>query len=112
MVLLRALIILCSCPCHTTYLSYILCHHSIVHYMLCISLGASLIAQLIKNPPAMWETSVQSLGWEDPLEQGKATHSSILLGEFHGLYSPWGCKVSDSTEATFTFISLVCVLRA
>ena len=39
---------------------------------------ASLVAQLVKNPPAMWETRVQSLGWEDPLEKGKATHSSIL----------------------------------
>ena len=36
------------------------------------------MAQLVKNPPAMWETWVQSLGWEDPLEKGKATHSSIL----------------------------------
>ena len=35
-------------------------------------------AQLVKNPPSMWETWVQSLGWEDPLEQGKATHSSIV----------------------------------
>ena len=39
---------------------------------------ASLVAQLVKNPPAMWETWVQSLGWEDPLEKGTATHSSIL----------------------------------
>ena len=39
---------------------------------------ASLVAQLVKNPPAMWETRVQSLGWEDPLEKGKTTHSSIL----------------------------------
>ena len=39
---------------------------------------ASLVAQLVKNPPAMWETWVQSLGWEDPLEKGKTTHSSIL----------------------------------
>ena len=39
---------------------------------------ASLIAQLIKNPPAMQETLVLSLVWEDPLEKGKATHSSIL----------------------------------
>ena len=39
---------------------------------------ASLVAQLVKNPPAMWETRVRSLGWEDPLEKGKATHSSIL----------------------------------
>ena len=39
---------------------------------------ASLVAQLVKNPPAVQETWVQSLGWEDPLEEGKATHSSIL----------------------------------
>ena len=39
---------------------------------------ASLEAQLVKNPPPMRETWVQSLGWEDPLEKGKATHSSIL----------------------------------
>ena len=39
---------------------------------------ASLVAQLVKNPPAMWETWVGSRGWEDPLEKGKATHSSIL----------------------------------
>jgi len=38
----------------------------------------SLIAQLVTNPPAMQEIPVQFLGWEDPLEQGKATHSSIL----------------------------------
>ena len=40
---------------------------------------ASLVAQLVKNPPAMWETCARSLGWEDPLEKGKATHSSILV---------------------------------
>ena len=39
---------------------------------------ASLVVQLVKNPLAMWETWVQSLGWADPLEKGKATHSSIL----------------------------------
>ena len=39
---------------------------------------ASLVAQLVKNLPAMQETWVQSLGWKDPLEKGKATHSSIL----------------------------------
>ena len=38
----------------------------------------SLVAQLVKNPPAMWKTWVQSLGWEDPVEKGKATHSSVL----------------------------------
>ena len=39
---------------------------------------ASLVAQLVKSLPSMQETWVQSLGWEDPLETGKATHSSIL----------------------------------
>ena len=39
---------------------------------------ASLVAQLLKNPPAMWKTWVRSLGWEDPLEKGTATHFSIL----------------------------------
>ena len=38
----------------------------------------SLVAQLVKKPPAMRETWVQSLGWEDPLQKGKATHSNIL----------------------------------
>ena len=47
-------------------------------------LWASLVAQLVKNPPAMWETWVRSLGWEDPLEKGKATYSSIL-----GWRIPW-----------------------
>ena len=39
---------------------------------------ASIVAQLVKNPPAIWETWVLSLDWEDPVEKGKATHSSIL----------------------------------
>ena len=39
---------------------------------------ASLVTQTVKNLPAMWETWVRFLGWEDPLEKGKATHSSIL----------------------------------
>ena len=39
---------------------------------------ASLVVQLVKNPPAMWETWVGSLCWEDPLEKDKATHSTIL----------------------------------
>ena len=41
---------------------------------------ASLVAQLVNNPPAVQETWVWSLAWEDPLEKGKATHSSILAG--------------------------------
>ena len=48
---------------------------------------ASVVAQLVKNPPAVWETWVRSLGWGDPLEKGKATHSSILAWR-----SPWDRK--------------------
>ena len=57
---------------------------------------ASFAAQLVKNLPAMWETWLQSLGWEDPLEEGKATHSSILTWRIPwtlwcmGLQSPTG----------------------
>ena len=46
--------------------------------MLAIPFHWSLVAQLVKNPPAMQETCVRTLGWEDSLEKGKATHSSIL----------------------------------
>ena len=58
---------------------------------------ASLVAQMVKNPPAMWETWIQSLGWEDPPEEGMATHSSILAWNPHGQrgwagYSPWVAK--------------------
>ena len=49
---------------------------------------ASLVAQLVKNPPAMQETWVRSLGWEDLLEKREATHSSILPGKFQELCSP------------------------
>ena len=45
-------------------------------HSLCVR--ASLVAQLVKNPPAMWEAWVRPLGWEHPLDKGKATHSSIL----------------------------------
>ena len=51
------------------------------------------MAQLVKNLPAMQKTWVQSLGWEDPLEKEKATHSSILAWRI-----PWGRKESDTTE--------------
>ena len=53
----------------------------------------SLVAQLVENVPAMRETWIQPLGWEDPLEKGKATHSSILAWRI-----PWGRKESDTTE--------------
>ena len=51
---------------------------------------ASLVAQLVKNVPAMWENWVQSLGWEDPLEEGMATHSSILAWRIPWTEEPGG----------------------
>ena len=70
--------------------------------------SVSLVAQLVKSLPAMWETWVRSLGWEDPLERGKAAHSSILAWRIHGLCSPWGLKELDTTErlSLFTFRGL------
>ena len=56
------------------------------------------MAQLVKNLPTMRETWVRSLGWEDPLEKGKATHSSILAWRIHALYTPSGLKESDPAE--------------
>ena len=50
---------------------------------------ASLVAQLVKNLPAMRETWVWSLGWEDPPEKGKATHSVFWPGEFQGVAKSW-----------------------
>ena len=63
------------------------------------------MAQLVKNLPAMWETSVQSLGWKDSLEKGKTTHSR----EFHGLYSPWGHKEAGHNWATFAYWAPRCL---
>ena len=64
---------------------------------------ASLVAQMVKYLPAMWETQVWSLGREDLLEKGMATHSSILAWRIPwqrslGSPNPWGRKESDTTE--------------
>ena len=63
----------------------------------------SLVAQIVKNLPAMRETLARFLGWEDPLQNGTATHSSILAWripwtEEPGRLSSWGCKEPDVTE--------------
>ena len=65
--------------------------------------GASLVASTVKNLPAVWETWVQSLGWEDPLEKGMTTHSSILAWRIprtkeSDSYSPWDRKELDTTK--------------
>ena len=74
---------------------------------------ASLKAQWVENSPAMQKTQVQSLGWEDPLEEEMATHYSILAWripwtEEPGGYSPWGGKELDTTGHTHT---MCCMLR-
>ena len=56
---------------------------------------ASLVAQSVKNPPALWETWVQFLGWEDPWRREQLPTLVFWPGEFHGLYSPRGRKESD-----------------
>ena len=68
---------------------------------------ASLVVQTVKNPPAMREMWVRSQGWEDPLEEGMATHSSILAWRIPWTeilvgYSPWSRKESDMTEQLST----------
>ena len=69
---------------------------------------ASVVAQLVKNPPAVWETWVRSLGWEDPLGKERLLTPVFWPGEFHGLYmySPWGLKELDMTEKFFSILSL------
>ena len=67
------------------------------------SVGASLVAQMVKNPPAVWENWFQSLGWEDPLEKATDTIQVFLPRGFHGQrilagYDPWGRKESDVNE--------------
>ena len=60
-----------------SFLNFFLKKYLFIYAALDLS-WASLVAQMVKNLPAMWETWVRSLGWEDPLEEGMATHSSIL----------------------------------
>ena len=66
-------------------------------------LWISLVAQMVKNPSAMKKTWIRSLGWEDPLEEGMATHSTLAwripwTEEPGGLHSPWGHKELDMVE--------------
>ena len=72
-------------------------------FLLLLLLGASLVAQMVKNPPAVQETRVWFLGQEDPLEQEIAICSCILAWKSHEQrslvgYSPWGHKELDTTE--------------
>ena len=69
----------------------------------------SLVARMVRSLPEMWETRVQSLGQEDPLEREMATHSSILCGKSQGRrtlagYSSGGGKESDMTNVYLGFL--------
>ena len=69
------------------------------------------MAQTVKHLPTMQETQIRSLGQEDPLDKGMATHSSILAWripwtEEPGGLSPWGCKESDITERLTLSLSM------
>ena len=59
---------------------------------------AFLVAQTVKNPPAMWETWVRSLGWADSLKEGMATHSSILAWTIPMDRGAWRATVHGVTE--------------
>ena len=64
---------------------------------------ASIVAKLVKSPPAMRETWIPSLGWEDPPEKGTATLSSVLAWRI----SPWSCKEFDTTERLSLFTNYI-----
>ena len=68
---------------------------------------ASLVAQLVKNLPAIWKTWVRSLGWEDPLEKGTSTHSSILAWRIPWGNSPWGNEELEMTERLSLSLAMV-----
>ena len=63
----------------------------------------STVVQLVKNPPAIWEPWFPSLGWEDPLEKGKATHSSILAWRIPWTLQSMGLQRVRHDWVTFTF---------
>ena len=66
---------------------------------------ASLVAQLVKNPPAIWETWVLSLGWEDPLEEGMATHSSIPAWRIPWTEEPGGLQFLGSQRVAHDWVT-------
>ena len=67
--------------------------------MLTVVFGASLVAQTVKRLPAVWETRVRSLGWEDPLEKEMATHSGILAWKIPWTEGPGGLQSMGSQSA-------------
>ena len=68
------------------------------HLFHSIELKASLVVQIVKNLPAMQESRVRSLGWEDPLEKGTATHSRIIAWRIPWTEEPWRATVHGVAE--------------
>ena len=110
---------LCVCVClfvfnillkFCTVVFRFLCFFSIlllVWLPFCFSM-ASLVAQLVKNPPAMQETWVQSLGWKIPWRREQLPTPIFWPGEFHQLYRLPGCQESDTTEQLPLSLSSIC----
>ena len=88
------------------YCSFCLCKFLCLEYLVTlfkVTFWISLVSQMVKSVPAMQETQVRSLGWEDPLKNETLSTALFLHGESHGLrslvdYSPWGLKEWDMTE--------------
>ena len=74
-------------------------HTHIIYVHICCGLGASLVAQMAKNLPAMQEAWIRSLGWEAPLEEGMATHSSILAWRIPMDRGAWQATVHGVTKS-------------
>ena len=77
------------------YTQSLLCVHIYTHTHIC----ASVVAQMVKNLSAMWEAWVRSLGWGDPLEEGMATHSSILAWRIPMDREAWWATVHGVTKS-------------
>ena len=73
-----------------------MCHMVHFKYVQTSWIGAALVAQTVKNPPAMQETHIQSLGWEDPLEKEMAAHSNILASRILYTEEPGGLQSMGS----------------
>ena len=74
-----------------------------------VCIWTSLVAQMVKNPPAVWEIWVSSLGWEDPLEEGMATHSSTLAWRIPMDRGAWWAAVHGVAKS-WTWLCIHCIL--
>ena len=92
------------CPNKLTYgmISYTIAEAEFSLISLSLCSPKVIVAQLVKNLPAMWETWVQYLGWEDPLEKGMATHSSILAWRIPWTEEPGRVTKSRTRLSDFT----------